>query len=244
MTRVTAVEDTVEAIKADIRAAAYAPGDYLPAERDYAERFGVSRNTVREALLRLDAWGMVERTPRGSRMSAKGIDPVFQIVEHMFERDLETCRDLIAFRKSVELGSLPDTFAKITPENLNNLDAVLERMEAALTGKEAALADYDFHAILIEASGNNVLRKLYRVLRHVIVFYMEIGKAVPHHDKQMLRHHRAMAEALRAGDRAALETAANNHYAHSAEVLHEAIEGATERAAAADTARAGAGGTP
>ncbi|GGA59407.1 FadR/GntR family transcriptional regulator [Pelagibacterium lentulum] len=222
MSRVSAVKSVVDALKAEILAA-YKPGDFLPNERLFAEKFEVSRNTVREALVYLEAYGIVEKTQRGPKVTQPNFGIAFHVLESMFDRSLETCRDIIKFRRLIEIGTLPDVIEKITDEEIDRLEVTVARMAKALTIREAAEADYTFHMIMVEASGNAVVRQLYRVLAETIVFYMEIGKAVPRHDKTIVAGHGRIVEALRKRDYAELLSAADGHYDYSEGVLNETI---------------------
>jgi DNA-binding FadR family transcriptional regulator len=222
MDRVSAVRSVFEALKAEIQSG-YKPGDHLPNERHFAERFSVSRNTVREALIFLEAYGLVEKTQRGPRVTTPDVSIAFRAMEHMFDRSLETCRDIIEFRRFIEMGILPAVVKHITDAEIDGLVEQVERMEKALTVHEAAEADYMFHLIMIEASRNKIVRKLYHVLAQIIIFYMEIGKAVPRHDMNTLVGHRAIADALRRRSLPDLLKAATDHYDYSEGVLDETI---------------------
>lgn len=222
MSRVSAVKSVVDALRAEIQAN-YKLGDFLPNERLFAEKFEVSRNTVREALVYLEAYGIVEKTQRGPKVTQPDFGIAFHVLESMFDRSLETCRDIIKFRRLIEMGTLPDVIKNITEKEIDRLEATVDRMAKALTIREAAEADHAFHLIMVEASGNAVVRQLYRVLAETIVFYMEIGKAVPRHDKSIIVSHGRIVDALRKRDYSELLSAADGHYDYSEGVLNETI---------------------
>ena len=119
----------------------FAPGDRL-VEADLAARFGVSKTPVREALLTLEAEGMVVLRPhRGAEVSPLTV---------------AEWNDLIFLRDVLEIGALPDIFASMT-------DAHFEQAEAALAEMAAAFGDGDYrryrraqrllHGILLGAPG-------------------------------------------------------------------------------------------
>ena len=62
--RASAVDQTVRRIRALISDERLGVGDSLPTERELCDRFGTSRNTVREAMRILKAWGVVEVRPK------------------------------------------------------------------------------------------------------------------------------------------------------------------------------------
>lgn len=222
MARVTAVQGVFEALKADIHMN-YKAGDYLPNERLYAERFAVSRNTVREALIFLEAYGFVEKTQRGPRVTTPDLSMAFDIIEGVFDRSLDTCRDVIEFRRGIDLALMPSVVKHIDDSQIAELKLNLAKMRSALTVHEGAQADYAFHQILIEASNNTVIRKLFGALRPIIVFYQEIGKQRPHHDVRSLENHQDIVDALEARSLEKASAAFVEHYDLSEISLAEAL---------------------
>ncbi|OAM77588.1 FadR/GntR family transcriptional regulator [Devosia elaeis] len=222
MVRVTAVRGVFDALKADIQTN-YKIGDHLPNERLYAERFAVSRNTVREALIFLEAYGFVEKTQRGPRVTTPDLTVAFDIVEGAFDRSLETCRDMIEFRRGIDLALMPSVVKRISDEQIAELKQHLMRMRGALTVHQGAEADYAFHKVLVDASSNIVIGKLFTALRPIIVFYQEIGKQRPHHDVRSLENHQEIVDALEARSLEKVTAAFVEHYALSEASLAEAL---------------------
>lgn len=222
MSRVTAVKGVFETLKADIQLN-YRPGDYLPNERLYAEQLGVSRNTVREALIYLEAYGFVEKTQRGPRVVTPDITVAFDIIETVFDRSLSACRDVLEFRRGIDMAILPSVVKRITDSQIADMKRHLERMKAALTTREAAEADYAYHRVLIETSNNAVISKLFHTLRKIIVFYQEIGKQVPHYDVVSFENHRLLIVALEERSIEKAMLAVHEHYAQSELSLEDAL---------------------
>lgn len=129
-----------------------APGERLPSERDLAQRFQVSRPTIREAMIALEIAGLVEvRTGSGiyvlPNSAQRGIADVgpgaFEILES---------RRLI----EPELARL--AAKHITSEQLQELSLALQEMEGEASASHVSEeADKRFHCIIAEASGNSAL---------------------------------------------------------------------------------------
>jgi GntR family transcriptional regulator, transcriptional repressor for pyruvate dehydrogenase complex len=219
LSRVSAVKSILDVLKREILAT-MRPGDLLPNERSLAERFGVGRNTIREAMIFLEAYGLVEKTQRGPRVTdaERSFAHVFSTFDSGFDRSLATYRDLIEFRRHLELGILDRVFANITDDGIAELDAIVDRMAHTLTSSEAAALDYDFHAKMIEISGNSVLQRLYKVMGSTLTYYMEIGK--PKHAEETVVRHRQIVDALRRRSRQDLEAMALRHFDYSEQVLN------------------------
>lgn len=99
--RGNAFEQTVEQLLRGIKIGAFAPGDRLPAERELAERLGVSRATLREALAELQNSGYVsvQRGRYGGTVVTGTLPPVSPLLD---AADTEHVEDVLAFRSVVE----------------------------------------------------------------------------------------------------------------------------------------------
>ena len=214
MIRTSAVQSVVSALRSEIPES-YKPGDLLQNERDIAERMGVSRNTVREALIHLEAFGIIEKTQRGPRVCAPNVSAVFHVMDQYFDRSPKTCQDLLDFRRIIDLGLLPQALEKVTDDDLALLEKHVARMERALTAREAAEADYAFHKEIVRIADNRVAMTLYTVLTHTLVFYMEIGKNSRENSERTIDDHRAIVAALRSRNLAEALRALSTHYEYS-----------------------------
>ena len=223
MTRTSAVQSVVEILRTEIPQN-YQPGDLLQNERLIAERLGVSRNTVREALIHLEAFGIIEKTQRGPRVCAPNVSAVFHVMDQYFDRSLKTCQDLLDFRRMIDLGALPQVVERIGDADILLLEKHVDQVGRALTAHEAALADYAFHNEIVRISGNSVLEKLYKVLSHTLVFYMEIGKSNPINSEKTVEDHRVIIAALRERSLEAAIRAFSQHYDYSERSVRAAYQ--------------------
>jgi DNA-binding FadR family transcriptional regulator len=233
MIRTSAVQSVVEILRADIQQN-YKPDDLLQNERLIAERFGVSRNTVREALIHLEAFGIIEKTQRGPRVCAPSVGAVFHVMDQYFDRSLKTCLDLLDFRRMIDIGALSQVVKHITDADVQTLEGHVVQMQRSLTAREDALADYAFHNEIVRISGNHVLETLYRVLSHTLVFYMEIGKSNPVNREKTFDDHRAIITALQGRSLEAAIKAFSEHYNYSEQSVRAAFEKAAPQPAGTD----------
>lgn len=143
-----------EQLRGLIEAEVYKPGDRFPAERALAEKLGVSRPTIREAMIALEISGIIEiRTGSGIYVSNrksvsalqvtdKGIGP-FEILEMRYALEPEVCA-LAALR--------------ITDEQIERLNLIIKDMEEEERQPNASeKADAEFHMLIAEASQNSAM---------------------------------------------------------------------------------------
>lgn len=129
------------------------PGGLLISEGEIAEATGVSRTPVREALLRLEAEGLVKLYPKRGAL----IRPV----------SAREIADVIEARRLVELHAAEQVWPRRAAIR-DDLARWLDEMRRAHTaGDVTALmaADRAFHATVVEAAGNEILAELYHRLR-------------------------------------------------------------------------------
>lgn len=152
-------EQIVEQIGNLIRTGALAPGDQLLPERQLADKLGVSRAAVREALKVLVSRGLIVVTPGGgahvTEMSLERlIDPLADVV--LSER--QNVHDLVEARRILETGSARLAARRADSADLYELQqATTEMNQAMRAGESSEDADYSFHTAIARASHNAVL---------------------------------------------------------------------------------------
>jgi GntR family transcriptional repressor for pyruvate dehydrogenase complex len=192
------------------------PGTELPAERVLAERLGVSRFSLREALRAAQARGLVEiqrgRRPRVARPSSSAAAEVITLA---LRRLRKTLLDLVAARQGLESQIARIAAANANEEHLRDMAATISLIEDNRADAEVCLRqDLRFHEILVEATGNPVfeimLAPLTELLREsrkqticqgvdrVILGHRAILKAVQERDPEAsaraMHRHLEMAE--------------------------------------------------
>lgn len=185
-----AAEAAYGVIRAGILSGEFARGQRLR-EEELAERVGVSRTPVREALRRLDAEGLIDFTPnRGARVTAWS------------ERELE---DLYEARALLEGYGARLAAMRITGEELDHLAMVAAKM-AALAESDPKPADEltalngEFHRAIVIASRNSQLDSLVRGLMDVPLIYRTFQRYSPERMRASQFHHNELVDALRAKD--------------------------------------------
>ncbi len=211
--RQTRVGDAYERLKEEIRSNRLPPGFQAP-EPEIALRMGMSRTPVREALIRLEAEGLVELIPRrGARVLPIRPDDMAEIYEILTALEPEAAANLAR--------------EKPTDAQLMPLDRATTKMEKALKAGDLdawAEADDLFHRTLLAMHGNQ------RLLGFVASLFDQAHRArivtlrmrdTPYRSTQ---DHRQILEHLRAGDVEATRTAFREHRQRAANELLGILE--------------------
>jgi GntR family transcriptional repressor for pyruvate dehydrogenase complex len=155
-------DDAILKIKELIVDGEFAPGSKLPKERELAERLGLSRNSLREAVRALTLIGVLE--PRqGDGTYVTSLEPELLLAGTTFVSDLlagPNILELHRVRRILEPAATALAATRLTEEDFEALEECLARMGAAETMQTFIDTDVDFHRIIVNASGNATLASL------------------------------------------------------------------------------------
>jgi GntR family transcriptional repressor for pyruvate dehydrogenase complex len=229
--RISAVDAIVDNFRAMIESGALRVGDDLPTERDMAEQLGVSRNTFREAIKRLEAYGIVEtRQKLGARIVNNSVDAMVSILSFRLDADEKTYRDVQHFRGILETGLAADIVGRVRPEDVAALTEINERLATLRSVTTLAEIDLAFHQRLLAIAGNDTALKVYDVLSGVTLQIMTLGKA-QNGSELALQSHRGIIEALAARDEATLRQRLSDHMGLGLRYLAQQQEAASKERA-------------
>ncbi len=211
-------------LASDIRAGRFVTGQRLPAERDLAQRFEVSRPTVREAIIALEIIGLVEvRQGSGVYVRSDGGDE-----ERLSGLDIGPF-ELIEARTLIE-GEIAALAAElITDAQLEQLEAVIEDMKAEnRTDVSGELADREFHLTIARATNNSaivsVLEHLWDFRYHSELCVRLMNQVRASGVKPLVDEHQAIVDALRTRDPAEAKAVMRAHLLNTTDNLLAATE--------------------
>jgi GntR family transcriptional regulator, transcriptional repressor for pyruvate dehydrogenase complex len=206
-----AFDEIVAQVRGMVRSGELQPGDRLPAERVLAEQFGVSRNSVREALRMMEISGLVAlRTGAGGGAFVAEPDPgvAARGLADAFQLNGLSPSDVTEARLWLESTVVRVACERMTEEYLQALyDNVNEAAQAAGEGdwERTALVHVEFHNLLADATGNPVMSILMRSMADLL---RDLALAIgPSSDDVIVRSRRRLLRHLRNrdGDKAAEE---------------------------------------
>ena len=156
-------EQIVQQVEDSITNGQLKPGDQLPAERDLAQSFGVSRTAVREAVKTLREKGLVEAyTGRGTFVTSGTLHAIRQSLDLMIRiSEQEGAIHLAELPQVLEPEIAALAASRIEEQLLNTMRESVATMELNLHDPDAYIeADLDFHLALAEAVGNPLVLSL------------------------------------------------------------------------------------
>jgi len=190
-------------------------GDRLPSEKQICERFGVSRPIVREALLRLQADGLVvSRQGSGSFVQRR---PPQSLTRFVQSEDMAPILRCLEARIPVEGQAAALAAIRHTPSQLAAIGRALGDLGDRLaSGQLAISADLAFHRAVAEASGNGLFTQMLELLHETIERSMTMALSITREGSRdraarVLEEHRAIHDAIAAGDLQGAELAMRYH---------------------------------
>jgi len=206
----------VEQIKTLILNGELKIGDKLPPERELAEKFGVARPTVREALSALEVLGIID-VQMGSGAFIRRI-PENEIENSIRQLDNEADPfELLEARKIIESVIAKAAANKATSEDVAALEELITEMEKKLREQEFSMElDREFHLRVAKATGNSVLMGIAENLVNMMRGKLwesitEINRRIPGKSEKYVEDHRRIFKAIKAGEASQAGIAMYNH---------------------------------
>jgi GntR family transcriptional repressor for pyruvate dehydrogenase complex len=188
-------------ILAIIAAQGYEPGTKIPSEHELVITLGVSRNTIRSALNRLNALGILEaRHGNGYFLRNVDVDVFSSLQLPIFLEAHSNLETLTEFRMGVEPQGSALAALRATPDDLDSMRRALELSRRHLDDKQQfAVFDMDFHLAIAKASGNSIIHRSIEMLKALYTVWLRNFIAL-HGNAKSDRFHHQIFEAIRAKD--------------------------------------------
>ena len=195
------------------------PGERLPAERDLAEKFGVSRPSLREAIAELQDKGLLTTRAGAGIYVADVLGNAFSdALIRLFADHDEAVFDYIAFRRDLE-GLAACRAAQLASDtDLQVIQTIMDKMEAShkkTNPSDEARLDAEFHMAIIEASHNvvmlHMMRSMFQLLREGVFYNRQVMFKQRTTRGALLDQHRAINSAIQARDPDAARAAVIAH---------------------------------
>lgn len=213
LARSTVGSQAVEAIKAMIVQGQLEPGQLLPSERELAQRLGISRPSLREAIRALTVMNILD-SRHGNGTFVTSLDPRLLIapLDFVLQIDRTAILHLFEVRRILEGNAAALAAGRIADEQLEALKNLVGDAYKVIDRPEDYLQlDFKIHELVIEASGNPILQ---RVCGSVAALALESRRrtaSVPEIRRMSHRHHVDIVKAIRTRDPEASRVAMDSH---------------------------------
>lgn len=179
------------------------PGDKLPSERMLSDKFKVSRSNVREAIQKLEFYGLLKSIPQSGTFVANiGVIALNGMIDEILGMEDPDFRSLVETRILLELKAGGLAATRRTNEDLIRLEsALISYEEKVLKGEDAIQEDLLFHLCIASASGNSTLNKLMLIITPGIMTNFEKYHVCDTSKANLgIQEHRAIFEAIKNQD--------------------------------------------
>ncbi|WP_299014564.1 FadR/GntR family transcriptional regulator [uncultured Polaribacter sp.] len=177
------------------------PGDKLPAERMLSDKFKVSRSVIREAIQKLEFYGILKSIPQsGTFVADIGVIAMNGMIADILRLDEADFKSLVETRILLELKTVRLAATRRTAEDLIYIKDALDAYEKkVLSGKDAVQEDLLFHLAIAKASGNTTMNNFMLIITPEIITNFQ-----KHHvcdaslSQRGIQEHQAIFEAIKA----------------------------------------------
>jgi GntR family transcriptional repressor for pyruvate dehydrogenase complex len=191
------------------------PGDKLPSERMLSEKFEVSRSNVREAIQKLEFYGLLNSIPQSGTFVANiGVVALNGMIDDILRLEKQEFKSLVETRILLELKSAALAATRRSEEDLEEVkDALDAYNEKALNGEDAVQEDLLFHLAIAKASKNSTINTFMLIITPEIIINIE-----KHHvcDSGLslagIKEHNDIYEAIKAQDPALAKEKMKIHF--------------------------------
>lgn len=188
-------------MQADIFSGILKPGTRLPAEREMAAQFGISRGSINQGVLDLERQGLLKVIPRrGTYVMDYRAQPTPETIGALMQYDAAKVepalfQDLMNTRKMIQRECLKIICGHCSWESLNKMEASLRKME---DGVDVAENMYTFHKEFVHAAGNTVIDMIFcgfeATLLYLMQLYVTCCDSVT--NRNFLQSHRTLLDAI------------------------------------------------
>ena len=184
------------------------PGERLPAERELAERLGVSRPSLRDAVSELQNKGLLSARAGSGIFVAGVLGSAFSpALTQLFASHDEAVFDYLSFRKDMEALAAERAARFASDSDLKVVQTIFDKMCTAHCDhdpEEEARLDAQFHSAIIEASHNvvmlHMMRSMFDLLREGVFYNRQVMFRQQTTRDELLNQHRTINDALQARD--------------------------------------------
>lgn len=216
-----------EILISEITSGQYKPGEVLPPEQIIADRLGVSRTVLREAVSRLKADGLVtSKQGRGLSITATARPSILRI-HAAPDDDIEQILGIVELRRGFEIEAASLAAARRTPEDLIAMQQALHGMAQAMDSNDVGAgveADMNFHRAIAEATHNSHYIEFFNFMSSLLDRNLRVSRTRSAHARRAINaqcEHDTLYQAIADGDSRLARQYARTHIENTEARLRE-----------------------
>ncbi len=207
----TPTDIVIAKIKELINNGVLKPGDRLPAERKLSAEFGFGRTNIREALHKLEFYGIIKTLPQsGSIINGLDITTLDGMIADVLNLQEYDFLSLVETRNLLEVFAITTCAERATDEDIANLEDIHQKFIEAFDTPERVGYDFAFHRAIAESSHNAVLKAMLMIIiPDILSVYQKESFCAP--NPKIISEHSAMLEAIKTRDKASAAACMEKH---------------------------------
>ncbi|MCJ7656213.1 MAG: FadR family transcriptional regulator [Candidatus Atribacteria bacterium] len=195
-------------------------GDPFPTEHNLAERLGISRTAIREALKRLETLGIIEVRPGVGRFIREfNFEAILKSLPYNLEMDIKNFQEVLEVRFCLESWFIAKDINKFTKENISQSKEVLKKLEFKVLNnfqeKDLVETHSQFHCALYENSDNSLLIHLIKIFSTIQRNLTLLHRYETKDRNLFIRQHKLLLEAIEKKDSRLAQKRLEEHFAEA-----------------------------
>lgn len=194
-------------------------GSALPGEHELAEKLGVARTVVREALSRFKMLGIIDsKTKRGMIIKEPPLLVGVRLTVNPLWMSDAMLLDILELRCNLEIGCTHSLFHNITKQDIKELESIVNDDHAIDGNQYAPYDEYRFHSKLYQITGNKTINEFQDLIHPVMNFVKDKYKTFFEHTAVELEKnrtsvsHKQLFDLIKAGDESGYAKAIQQHF--------------------------------
>ena len=195
-------------------------GDPFPTEYELAEKLGISRTAIREALKKLETLGIIEARPGVGRFIREfNFEVILKGLPYNLEMDIKNFREVLEVRFCLESQFISKDINKFTKENIVELREILKKLEFQVLNnfeeKELVETHSQFHCALYKNSDNSLLINLIKIFSTIQRNLTLMHRYKTKDRNLFIRQHQLLLKAIEKKDPKLAQRRLEEHFAEA-----------------------------